>query len=262
MSSSSARPKPRNRRRPSAAGREVTIAVVAIGCVSCAQVPRESVELSVTVGRDIAEVYRAHHDLAVLLYDRIKADVNTFVDDVYAPYQIQKVLEADFADFKANDPESVFFKLNAAIENPNDADAQKEALEYMGDFVILVREEVEAYRAIRLEPVLQQEAELLGAIDRSYRQIHYANSIVTGHLASIVQVHDAQEELLNELGIEGLRDQVGVKLANISKDVAKFVDSAERVEGTLDQVEAKIADLTKKLDAAARGEGTGDPEAN
>ena len=107
---------------------------------------------------------------------------------------------------------------------------------------------IESYRQERLAPVLAQEKEVLSAIDRSYNQIHYANSIVTGHLASIVKVHDAQEELLNEFGIEGLRKDIGQKLASTSNKVAEFVKKAKKVDGTIEEIEKKIKELTMKLD--------------
>ena len=44
----------------------VLIAIFLIA--ACARVPKESVELSATVGRDIAQVYKAHRNLAVVLY--------------------------------------------------------------------------------------------------------------------------------------------------------------------------------------------------
>ena len=71
-------------------------------CIGCAHVPKESVELSATVGRDIAQVYRAHRELAVVLYERIKSDINRFIDEVYAPYQIQKLLQADQSSVTAH----------------------------------------------------------------------------------------------------------------------------------------------------------------
>jgi hypothetical protein len=86
--------------------------------VACAQVPKESVELSATVGRDVAEVYIAHRELAVILYERIENDVNKFVDDIYAPYQIRKLLQADRQDFKRGDPNSLFSALDTAIRKP------------------------------------------------------------------------------------------------------------------------------------------------
>jgi hypothetical protein len=216
----------------------------------CAQVPKQSVELSATLGRDISEVYRAHRELALILYGRVKGDVNKFVDEVYAPYQISKLLQADHEDFKKGDANSLFFTLDAAVRHPNDPNVQKSAMEAMDVFVQVLREEIESYREKRLAPVLAQEKELLSAIDRSYNQIHYANSIVTGHLASIVQVHDAQEELLSEFGIEGLREGIGRKLSNTSNKVAELVGKARKLEGTVLEMEAKIKELTKKLDAA------------
>lgn len=217
----------------------------------CAQVPRQSVKLSTTIGRDITQVYRAHRELAFILYERIKGDVNRFVDEVYTPYQINKLLQADHEDFKKGDPDSLFFVLDAAIKQPGDPEIQKTALPAMDVFIQVVRAEVEAYRSERLAPILAQEKEVLSAIDRSYNQIHYANSIVTGHLASIVEVHDAQEDLLNEFGIEGLREDVGRKLSSTSSSIAEFVKNAKRLEGTVEEIEKNIKELTKELDILA-----------
>jgi hypothetical protein len=219
----------------------------------CAQVPKQSVELSATVGRDIAQVYKGHRELAVILYGRIKDDVNKFVDQVYAPYQVEKLLQADHEDFKKGDPNALFSALNAAIKEPKNPDAQKTALQAMDVFVQVVRAEIESYREERLAPVLAQEKELLSAIDRSYNQIHYANSIVTGHLASIVKVHDAQEDLLNEFGIEGLRKDIGQKLSSTSNSIAEFVKKAKRVDGTVEEMEEKIKKLTEKFDMLVGG---------
>jgi len=67
--------------------------MIAITLTACAQVPKESVELSSTVGRDLAVVYDAHRELAQVLFSRMRHDVNRFVDDVYAPYQIKVAMD-------------------------------------------------------------------------------------------------------------------------------------------------------------------------
>lgn len=224
---------------------------------ACAQVPKESVELSATVGRDIAEVYRAHRELAQVFYGRMKGDINEFVDDVYAPYQINRLIQFDRDAFQGGDKENIFGALETATKNPGNPQAQKDLLGAMEVFVQVVHAEVESYRADLLAPVETQESDLLSAIDRSYNQIHYANSIVTGHLASIVKVHDAQEELLKEFGLEGLRKNVGTKLAATSKTVAKIVGKAEKVEGTVAEMDGKIKDWTDKLKALF---GKGSPD--
>ncbi len=216
--------------------------------IGCATVPKQSVELSATIGRDIAEVYRTHRELAILLFDRMKNDINKFVDDVYAPYQISKLLQQENEDFKKNIEESVLFALNKAANNPKDQIAQKESLASMKIFVQVLTTNIESYRMKRLEPIIAQEIELLSAIDRSYNQIHYANSIVTGHLSSVVKVHDVQEEMLNAIGVEGLRGEVSKRLANTSKSLTGFVKGVKEVNGEMSEVEKKIGELTETLD--------------
>ena len=223
---------------------------------ACAQIPKQSVELSATVGRDIAEMHRAHHELAVTLFQRMKKDVNSFVDEVYAPFQINKLLEADQKDFQRGDSLGLFFVLNEAIKKPKNSEAQKDALNFMEIFVQSVRAEVESYRTERLAPIITQEKQVLEAINRSYNQIQYANSIVTAHLSSILKVHDAQEELLKKVGIEGLREEIGEKLANTSNKVAEFVDRAKGVDAKV----AKIDSLTRRLEMIITGRSPEDQQ--
>lgn len=213
---------------------------------ACAQVPKESVELSTTVGRDIAEVHRSHKALAEILYDRIKKDVNRFVDDVYSPYQIREQLRADYDDFKSGGEDSLFAVINKAVKQPDDNQAQKNTLQYMQVFLEVVRGDIESFRKELLNPVIKQEKELLSAIDRSYNQIHYANSIVTGHLASIVKVHDAQDEVLKEFGAEGLRKEVGTTLAETSRTVSEITDQAKKLDVKMADMENIIKDWKEK----------------
>lgn len=215
---------------------------------ACAQVPKESVELSTTVGRDIAEMHRSHKALAIIIYDRIKKDVNRFVDDVYSPYQIREQLRADYDDFKSGGEDSLFAVINKAVKQPDDNQAQKDTLPYMQTFLEVVRGDIESFRKELLDPVLKQEKELLSAIDRSYNQIHYANSIVTGHLASIVKVHDAQDEVLKEFGAEGLRKEIGTTLAETSRKVSEITNQAEKLDVKMADMEDKIKDWKEKFD--------------
>lgn len=234
-------------RRPCWIGSMVILCFLVLS--GCAQVPKKSVELSATVGKDVAQVHKAHHELAVIIYERMKNDVNRFVDEVYAPFQIQRLLQADYEDFKKSDKDSLFSALDDAIKQPDNSNVQKIALESMDVFVQVVLSVIESYRKQRLAPILAQEKELLSSIDRSYNQIHYANSIVTGHLASIVKVHDAQEELLNEIGVDGMRSDIAHKLASTSDKLSKFVDKTKKVDGSMAEMQGKIEKLTNKLDS-------------
>ena len=215
--------------------------------IACAQVPKQSVELSATVGRDIAQVYQSHKEIAILLYERIKKDVNDFVDNVYAPYQIKRQLKDDYDDFKSGEADSLFAVLNYAVNHPDDSQAQLNTLLYMEIFLEVVREDIESFRQEQLSLVIKQEQELLSAIDRSYYQIHYANSIVTGHLSSITKVYDAQDQILKEFGIQGLRKDIGETLADTSRKVSEYTDQAKTIDEKLDETEKKIEDWKTKF---------------
>lgn len=213
---------------------------------SCAVVPKESVELSATVGRDVVSVYQAHKELATILFTRMKKDVNTFVDDVYAPYQIGKLLEMDFADANSGEFESMTGSIIDAAKNSSDSTKQKQAIGFMKDFVSVVYEEVETYRNILLAPIEEQELEVMAAIDRSYNQIIYANSIVTGHLASVRKVHDAQEDILNKFGVENLRTETAQKLSDYSVGVDKILKDAKKID--IDDAEKQMIEIKKQFD--------------
>jgi hypothetical protein len=236
--------------RPATAG----LFVCALLLGACAQVPKESVELSTTVGRDVAVAHESHRKLAQTLYSRMKRDVNRFVDDVYAPYQIQFVLDRQRQRQAAGNPNNLFSALEAAGQRPRDAQAQKDAIAVMQAIVEAIREDVEEYRKIRLAPILKQEDEVIASIDRVYEQIKRGNATVTAHLASVVKVHEAQDELLSKANLEGLREKVGVSLSNASERLAEFVGKAKAVEGSVDAAKVKVDKMTAELDKLLKGD--------
>lgn len=54
----------------------------AIALVGCAQIPKESVELSSTVGRDVSAIQVSHLTLINIYFDDKEAMINKWVDQV------------------------------------------------------------------------------------------------------------------------------------------------------------------------------------
>ena len=208
---------------------------------SCTQVPREAVELSATVGRDIAEIKKSHLQLLKIHYDGLIKNINDFVDDVYLPYQIQKSLSDDVIK------QDMLDSIEAASSESNDGVAQKDAFLKMKYFHLIIHEEVEAYRKLKLSPVKQQYELVLNNLNGSYEQIHYANSIVTGHLASVVKVHDTQNEIIKDTKLNNLRVNVGAELAGVSQGVAELVQQANDKETDLGELIKEFEKLAKKI---------------
>lgn len=236
----------------------VMLLSVSVGLFAgCAQVPKESVELSSTVGRDITVAHQSHRELAKVLFTRLRADVDRFVDKVYAPYQIRAALANDAAMSKSGKPEerraSLLLGINKAYA-PGALDADlTNVVKGMGYFVEAIRGDVEQMRQELHAPIDQQEADVIGAIDRNYAQLVYANSIVTGYLGSVVKVRDAQSDALNAIGVDPtLPEQIGRKLAAASEKVDKLVQKAEKVDATAATIKQDIADL--KTSASITGQ--------
>jgi hypothetical protein len=215
------------------------IIVLSLLLGACAQVPRAAVELSATVGRDLAEMRKSHVALEDLYYLELISDINKFIDQVYLPFQIQATLSDEIFKNEMLD----------AIETASRADptgeAQKESIQKIEIFLQIIHEEVEIYRKLKLDPVKKQYADVSTKINNSYEQIHYANSIVTGHLASVVKVHESQEEILKKLDLKDLRTNIGKGVAGVSGEIGGLVQMAQGGEEKLDSIVKKFDGLFK-----------------
>ncbi|NOR46386.1 MAG: hypothetical protein GQ534_12445 [Candidatus Delongbacteria bacterium] len=206
---------------------------------SCAYVPKQAVELSATVGRDISEIKKSHIAFINLYYTDLLGDINEFIDNVYLPYQIQKTLEN----------EEIRNEMLSAIESASSYDptgnTQKESFEKIKIFLQIIQEEVETYRKLKLKPVQEQFSLVLANVDQSYEQVHYANSIVTGHLASVVKVHETQNEILSNLEISNIRIKAAEGISDMSEKIGDLVQKAQKGEGKLDEIISKFEKLVK-----------------
>ncbi len=203
----------------------------------CAQVPKEAVELSATVGRDLSEMRKSHTELVKIYYEGLIKNINQFIDNVYLPYQIQRTLSDE--EIK----QDMLASIEAASREDATGQSQKDAFQKMKYFHLIIHEEVEDYRKINLAPINEQYKSVLNGINESYEQIHYANSIVTGHLASIVKVHNAQNEILQKLDLKDLRTKVGLNVAKVSDQIADLTFKAKEKESDLEEIVAKFEEV-------------------
>jgi len=219
---------------------------------ACAQVPKQSVELSATVGRDLVAVHNSHRGLAEILFVRMERDVNRFIDNVYAPYQIRSVMAGQAALAKSADPneqrKSLILAINEAFKPEASSQLQSQVLKGMELMVRRIQTDIEAKRSELLTHLKTQQKEVIASIDRSYDQLQYANSVVTGYLASVVKVNDAQSEILKTVGVEqDLNKEIGEKLAKTSDAIGSIVEKAENVEDKIDKAEENAKKIVDKI---------------
>ena len=229
----------------------ILILALVIGLAGCAQVPKESVELSATVGRDIQRAQESHLELARILFARMKDDINRFVDEEYAPFQTRFLFEQKAREARepgATPSNSMLLLIDLAYSDEGTQEHRDVVITLMSKFTDSIRKDVESYRSELLAPIEAQEAEVVGSINRHYQQLHRANSIVTGHLSSVAKVHEVQNQLLEEFGLEAdLREAAGTKLAETSNEVSELLQKAEDGSVKLDEVGDKLGELVKEI---------------
>lgn len=216
----------------------LSVWLFSIICItSCVQIPQESIELSRVIGEDLKEIYRAHIALVNLHYIDIEKNINSFVDNVYAPYQIGNLLNADIEDMKNGLDDTMSGALAAA---PNDSEAAKMALDRMEIFVLFVRQDIEDYRKELLDPIKDQRKKILNQLDVTYTNVIAANATISAHLSSIKKVKEIQSDLLEQMGFDrNINEQMGLKISEISGEVNNIIDIANSIDiksdGAIDQ---------------------------
>lgn len=200
----------------------------------CQSVPSESVELANTVGRDLEEIHRSHLALAELHFNQQINRANEFIDETYRPAYIEEFARE--------------FRLADQVELIIDRDAEK-LLPVLTRFVKVANERVEAKRSTLVDPIREQRDAVIVEINTAYRQVHAAQAVVTGHLASIRDVREVQNEMLAGIGLEGLPARIASTTARVSEGVSTMIAKGEKLDrDSVDAVE-KIRKLEESIEA-------------
>jgi hypothetical protein len=228
----------------------ITIAIMAV-ITSCASVPKETVTLSQALGSDLVVLHQAHSNIARLHFRKIKDDINSFVDDIYAPFVIQYVLNRELQAYQSGKP-SIYTTLEIAGKNGGKTEIEA-AVKEMSDFQESAHKQIERKRNELLMPIMSQEVEILGAIDRSYENTIYANSTITGYLQSVRKVKEAQQEALSVIGLKGADELITNGLVKVSEQVNEAVRKGKEIDvksenaaQQLDEIATLIKELTIK----------------
>lgn len=215
---------------------------------SCVSVPKESITLSETLGSDLRVLKQSHLNTINLYYDNLEVKINTFIDEVYAPFIIQYVLESEFESFERNQASLITFLNEASKPEATQEDTEK-AFKEIKDFHNLMSQQILSKRRELLEPIQSQRNEILKAINSSYDNAIYANSTLTAYLQSASSVKNTQKETLKLIGLEGTEEYVNDALLNASDILNDVIQKGKNIDEKSDDAQTKINDLIKKIKA-------------
>lgn len=218
---------------------------------ACASIPIEVVTLSQTLGSDLKILHNSHRNAVQIYFGKIKNDINSFVDEKYAPFVIHYVLKSELANYRSGKT-----SLYGTIELAGQKEGQKEAdeaIKVMLDFQEAARKQIEGKREELLSPIIKQESEVLNTVNQSYENAIYANSSITAYLQSIRKVRDAQQQALSVIGLDGADTLITSSLVKLSDQIEKAVKTGKEIDiksddayKQLEKVSNQIKDITNK----------------
>ena len=211
---------------------------------SCAVIPRETVDLSQRIGSDITVLHTSHRNMVQLYYGKIKDNINAFVDDVYSPYIIHYVLQSELEAYKQGSP-----SIYSSIENAGTKGGKEyteQALTDMTDFCSAATSQINKKRKELLEPVIQQEQQLLSTIDASYQNTLNASATLTAYLSSARKTKESQDKALSAMGLEGLNDEVTSHLVELSDNLDELLRKSKKIDVESTGAAQKIEEMINK----------------
>jgi hypothetical protein len=191
----------------------VVAAVMTAGALpaGCATVPKEVVELSYTLGRDVDALHVSYRELVRQHFAHLRAQTTQFIDARWTPVFVKG-----------------FIRKGELLEAARRADA-RQAEEDVMDWAEAAIEQIQAKRVELLAPIDVEEAALLGTIDAAFSNLLRSNATITAHLNSLREVQEVQDEALQTLQVRELRDEVNGALAA----------AAERARAALSELEGR-----------------------
>ncbi|TRY30653.1 hypothetical protein [Aliiglaciecola sp. M165] len=222
----------------------------------CAQVPPSSVTVSQSIGNDVLSMSQAHAAFVNAYFDELEKEINDLIDNKYAPELIADSVKEHKEWYEdSNDKDaSIIYAIEEAFVNTNEKSNEQIVSETNGAllglqyFFEIINEDVAKRRSQLLTPIREKRNQLLNAIDANYQNIIRKNATITGLLSSVVEVHEAQDKILSELGFEeGMRGKVGNSISQISNAMKDFRSKVEARSNTVTDIEKGFDELSSNL---------------
>ena len=217
---------------------------------SCASIPKETVLLSQTLGKDLKELHNSHRNMVQLYYKKIKDNINVFVDEVYIPYNINYRINKEFQNYK-NGEYSLY---GLILPNPpkgivelDTLQVNKKVIIYMEDILFIVKSNAEDYRNGLIAPIETEERKLLNKINLSYENVLLANASITNYLKSIRKLKETQQEILSMIGLSGADTTAINSLMTVSEKVNEAIKAGKKIDVESDNALEEIEKVTKKI---------------
>ena len=204
----------------------IMLSILLTACA--ASIPKEVVELSYKMDEDMTHIEQSYMDLvrqhiAVLKKQRENYLYNEWVPTLLEDWIVEGML-VEMAQGKVIYDDQVG---NFVSVNTPDRVAQ---LNGVKEWALVATEEIEAKRRELIIPLENAESAMLTDIRQSFSLMKQGNQTITAHLNSIREVQDVQNELLENVDLEQLRNNINQKLSELSNQASQGLDKVRELD--------------------------------
>jgi hypothetical protein len=212
---------------------------------ACVSIPKETVTLSQTLGNDLQVLHVSHRNCLEIYYKNIKGSINSFIDDVYAPYIIHYTLNKELDNYKKGGP-SLYKVIDIAGQKGGKKESD-DALNKVFDFLAAARDQIEKKRNEYLFPILKQENELIFSVDQAYENAINANSTITGFLLSVRKAKETYKDDISKTRLP-VEDTITTdNLVKLSEWLDQAVQEGKKIDIRSDGAYKQIDVLSKRI---------------
>ncbi|WP_432455036.1 MULTISPECIES: hypothetical protein [unclassified Agarivorans] len=193
-----------------------------------ASIPKEVVELSYKMDKDMTHVEQAYMDLVRQHISVLKKQREDYLYKEWVPALLEDwIVEGMLIEMAQGkvvyDNQVEDF---VAVDKPN----RLAQLNGVKEWALVATEEIEAKRLELIVPLEEAEYVMLADIRQSFTLMKQGNQTITAHLNSIREVQDVQNDLLESVDLEQLRNNINQQLSELSDQASQGLDKVRELE--------------------------------
>jgi len=208
----------------------VCILLIVAGFSSCASLPKEAVEMTLLLDKQLDALQQSHLDMVELYCSEREKRAISFLDNEWYPSYLNNLFENESVQ-----------DLWQQVINSEDKQERMSMLKLLTQ---VSQEDYNAQKVILREPITESRAELRKVILFEYQKAKEMNLTVTNNIAS---VHDVQEIRKNYLSkavdvdnIEYRLEQSIHKIDSVFNKTQNLIDSYNKNEDKINKIIDKL----------------------
>lgn len=200
--------------------------------LGCASVPKESVELSAVMGRDIAALHQSYRILIHECFEGYRRERLAYLDNEWTPLFMEQWL-VDGHLLAIAEGREVYDAAADSFVAPQQGREREGKLSSITSWAQAAVEQIGVKREKLLFPLDVQERDLVAAVDSTFDRLYRGNAAITAHLNSLRKVQEVQDEQLSALGFPDIRVRFGELVSEASRRAAEGLRTVQEADSLL-----------------------------